>query len=98
MAAVGGEPTFAEAVVNSEVAPIPAVRATAMVPPESTHRGALRRPCRHMRGLGGLPVLEVATLVVLAAESSRAIPFKPVQQLSEEHMPRLNRRRFLQSS
>ena len=34
-----GEPTFAEAVVNSEVAPIPAVRETAIEP-----RGSAPKP------------------------------------------------------
>jgi hypothetical protein len=36
MSQKGGEPTFAEAVVNSEVAPIPAVHGTAMEPRRST--------------------------------------------------------------
>jgi hypothetical protein len=42
---LGGEPTFAEAVVNSEVAPKPAVRKTAMEPRGSTQSGHMHQIC-----------------------------------------------------
>jgi hypothetical protein len=68
---VGGEPTFAEAMVNSEVAPIPAVRMPIVVTPETDPR--LKRPLAARRDQKLRPNRALSTICGYATTSGSGV-------------------------